>query len=97
VSGIATRPPARFLELSREAVTGDVWQNLSIERYGAHTGLQLLPVVVLADSPGPGLAGVSESPDAGIDKHVEYAFTWFALASTAFVLWIVLNVKRARP
>jgi len=97
VAGIATRPPARFLELSPQAVTGDVWQNLSIERYGSHTGLPLLPVVVLADTPGDGLAGVSETPDAGIAKHVEYAFTWFALATTAFVLWVVLNLKRARP
>ena len=97
VAGIASRPPARFLELSAQAVTGDVWQNLSIERYRAHTGLQVLPVVVLADIPGDGLAAVSEAPDAGIGKHVEYAFTWFALATTAFVLWVVLNLKRARP
>jgi surfeit locus 1 family protein len=97
VAGMATRPPARFLELSPQAVAGDVWQNLSIERYGAHTGLQVLPVLVLADVPGEGLAVVSETPDAGIAKHVEYAFTWFALASTAFALWVVLNVKRARP
>jgi surfeit locus 1 family protein len=97
VAGIAIRPPARFLELSPQAVTGDVWQNLSIERYGAHTGLQLLPVVVLADRAGAGLVAVSEVPDAGIAKHVEYAFTWFALAATAFVLWIVLNLGRARP
>ena len=34
--------------------------------------------------------------DAGIARHVEYAFTWFALATTAFVLWVVLNLRRAR-
>src|SRR5688500_2651681 len=43
VSGLATRPPARFRELSDQAVAGDVWQNLSIERYAAHAKLELLP------------------------------------------------------
>lgn len=95
VSGIASRPPARFLELSAKTVSGDVWQNLSVERFAAASGLTVLPVVVLLDASPPGLAAVRETPDAGIAKHIEYAFTWFALAATAFVLWLVLNVKRA--
>lgn len=95
VTGLATRPPARVLELSAETVAGDVWQNLSVERFAAHARLALLPVVVLADAPAPGLAGVREAPDAGIAKHVEYAFTWFSLAATLVVLWIALNLKRA--
>jgi len=96
VGGLAIRPPARFLELSPQAVAGDVWQNLSIERYGAASGLTLLPVVVLQESVAPGLVAVRETPDAGIARHVEYAFTWFSLAATAFVLWVVLNVRRTR-
>jgi len=97
VSGLASRPPARFLELSPQTVAGDVWQNLSIERFAAASGLAVLPVVALADAPPPGLAPVSERPDAGIAKHLEYAFTWFALAATAAALWLALNLKRARP
>jgi surfeit locus 1 family protein len=95
VTGMATRPPARVLELSGETVAGDVWQNLSIERFAAHARLALLPVVVLADSPAQGLAAVREVPDAGIAKHIEYAFTWFSLATTLVVLWVALNLKRA--
>jgi surfeit locus 1 family protein len=70
VAGMAIRPPARVLELSSETVAGDVWQNLSIERYAAHARLALLPVVVLADAPAAGLAPVREVPDAGIAKHI---------------------------
>jgi surfeit locus 1 family protein len=94
VAGLAIRPPARFLELSAQQVSGDVWQNLSIERYAAASGLALLPVVVLQDPASPGLAVVREAPDAGIAKHVEYALTWFSLAATAFALWLVLNTRR---
>ena len=96
ISGLATRPPARFLELSPQTVSGDVWQNLSIERFEKASSLQTVPVVALLDTPPEGLAPVREKPDAGIAKHVEYAFTWFALAATAFALWLGLNLKRAQ-
>ena len=95
VTGLATRPPARVLELSAETISGSVWQNLSIERYAQRMRLELLPVVILADTPAPGLARVEERPDTGVAKHIEYALTWFALAATVLVLWLVLNVKRA--
>ena len=94
VRGIAALPPRRYLELSAETQAGNVWQNLSIERYARATGIALLPVVVLADVPAPGLAAVHERPDTGVDRHREYMLTWSALAATALVLWIVLNVRR---
>lgn len=100
VDGVAVTPPARFLELSSETVTGDVWQNLSIERVRQRTGLDVLPVVVLADPPAAGLAAMTERPDeamaVGPQKHREYELTWFSLAATLAVLWIVLNLKRDR-
>ena len=96
VSGMASLPPARFIELSGEGVTGQVFQNLSIERYRSTSNLQVLPFVVLADPPGPGLAPVREVPRMGVEKHREYALTWFSLAATAFVLWIVMNLRRSR-
>lgn len=94
VTGLATRPPARYRELSAETIAGSVWQNLSIERYAAHTGLAVLPVVILADEPAKGLARVTERPDAGVAKHVEYSLTWYALAATTLALWVAMNLKR---
>ncbi len=96
ISGIASLPPARFLELSGDGVAGQVFQNLSIDRYRGATGLEVLPFVVLADSPAPGLARVREVPRMGVEKHREYALTWFSLAATAFVLWIAMNLRRTR-
>lgn len=96
VTGVAVLPPARVLELSAETVTGNVWQNLSIERFRAVTKLPVLPVLVLDDHPAPGLAPMRERPDAGMAKHQEYALTWFSLAATTLVLWLVLNTSRRR-
>jgi len=95
VTGLATLPPARFLELG-QAVSGNVWQNLTIARYREATKSKVLPVIVLSDAPGAGLEAVHETPDAGVAKHREYALTWFSLAATALALWLGLNVKRAR-
>jgi surfeit locus 1 family protein len=96
VSGLAVLPPARYLELSPQGVTGNVWQNLSIERFRAHTGLDVLPIVILQDRPGAGLKARRERPDAGVAKHYEYAGTWFALAATVLALWVGLNLRRQR-
>ena len=97
VRGLAATPPRRYLELSTDTVSGNVWQNLSIERYQDRSGLTLLPVVVLPDASTPGLAPVHEKPDAGIAKHEEYALTWFSLAATGAVLWIVFSFRRQAP
>ena len=94
VEGLATVPPARVLELSRETVTGKVWQNLAIAKYAQAFRVEALPVVVLAAPAGSGLVAVTESPDAGIARHQEYALTWFSLAATVLVLWIVLNFEK---
>lgn len=93
IEGLATVPPARVLELSTQTVSGNVWQNLSLERYAAWSGKPTLPVVLLTP-PAPGLAEVVEKPDAGIAKHREYALTWFSLAATVAALWIGLNLRR---
>jgi surfeit locus 1 family protein len=96
VAGLATQPPRRFLELSANTVAGDVWQNLSIERYRDARRMSVLPVVVLADAASPGLVAVREQPDAGAAKHREYALTWFSLAITTAALWFALNLRKAR-
>lgn len=96
VAGIATLPPARFLELSSQTVTGSVWQNLSIERFRTHSGLDVLPIVIVDDRPADGLKARRERPDAGVAKHYEYALTWFALAATVLALWVALNLRRTR-
>lgn len=94
VAGLATLPPRRVLELSADTIAGDVWQNLSLERYRDTRRINVLPVVVLADAAGAGLLPVREQPDAGVAKHREYALTWFALAVTTLVLWIALNLRK---
>lgn len=96
IAGLITLPTQKFLELSGDTVQGAVWQNLTIERYRAHTKLDVLPFVLMASEPADGLRPVTLRPDAGVDKHREYMFTWYALAATIVVLWVSLNIHRTK-
>jgi surfeit locus 1 family protein len=96
VEGLAALPPARFVELvPEEAIIGSVFQNLSLDRYRKWSGIDVLPVEVFADPPGPGLVAVHDRPDAGADQNRQYEATWFLLAATAGALWVGLNLRRA--
>jgi surfeit locus 1 family protein len=94
VSGVAVLPPRRYLELSQETVSGNVWQNLSLDRYAERMRMKLLPVVVRAEPPSNGLALAAERPDFGIARHREYALTWFSLAATVAALWLFFSFGR---
>jgi len=98
VRGRIAIPPAGYLELKPEATTGAVWQNLDPARYGAATGLHVLPAVVEATSapmPDDGLVRDWPAPDFGIETHRIYMVQWYAFALLAIVLWLWFN--RTRP
>jgi len=95
ISGIAESPTMRTLELSKETVSGKVWENLHLERYREATGLQLQPLVILQeDKVKDGLLRAWTRPDSGSSRNLGYAFQWFAMALAIIILYLVLNVKR---
>lgn len=95
VTGLALMPGRRFLELSAQTVTGNVWQNLTIERYRDAFPIAVEPLVIQQESPlDDGLARDWEPPDVGISKHYGYAFQWLALALTIAVFYLVTHVRR---
>lgn len=95
VLGIITAPSAKFIELSTQGIQTNVWQNLTIDRYRQHTGLNVLPVLLMASEVRPvaknELQMLKEHPDAGVEKHVEYMLTWYSLAATIAIFWAALN------
>ena len=95
ITGLAVTPSRRFLELSSRAVEGNVWQNLTLERYREAFPLALQPVVIQQESPfDDGLVREWDPPNLGVDKHYGYAFQWLALALTILVFYLVTHVKR---
>ena len=100
VSGIARAPSQRFIELSsqiEEGEQGRLWQNLTIERFNAWSGLVLQPVVVYQQNPAAdNLQRVPVAPEASglrADSHRGYALTWFGLALVTLVLALAAKFK----
>ena len=97
IIGIAESPTMRTLELSTETVSGQVWENLHLERYRKATGLTLQPLVVLQENNvEDGLLREWIRPDSGASRNLGYAFQWFSMALAVLILYLVLSVKRDR-
>ena len=97
ITGLAVTPSRRFLELSAAAPQGNVWQNLTLDRYRKAFPLALQPVMIQQDSPlDDGLVREWDPPNLGVDMHYGYAFQWFALAATLLVFYLVTHVRRRR-
>lgn len=95
ISGVATTAMQKTLELSPEQVSGQVWENLDIERYRSSTGLKLQPVMILQkDQTNDGLVREWTRPDSGSAKNIGYALQWFAMALAVLIIYLVLSVKR---
>jgi surfeit locus 1 family protein len=95
VEGLATVPGKRYLELSNQVAEGNVWQNLTLERYRAAVPIPLQPVVIQQENTiEDGLSREWSPPDLGIDKHYAYAFQWYAMAVAILIIFLVLNVKK---
>ena len=95
ITGLATVPSKRYLELSKQVAEGNVWQNLTLERYRAAMPIALQPVVIQQESEiDDGLKRQWSAPDLGIDKHYGYAFQWFAMAAAIVIIYLVCNVRK---
>ncbi|OGA37703.1 MAG: hypothetical protein A3G24_02655 [Betaproteobacteria bacterium RIFCSPLOWO2_12_FULL_62_13] len=99
VSGLAVVPGARFFELSTKIAEGNVWQNLTLERYRQAVPIAIQPFVIQQDqegAPDDGLVREWLPPDVGVDRHYGYAFQWFALSALILMFYLVTHVRRIR-
>jgi surfeit locus 1 family protein len=76
---------------------GIVWQNVPIGEFAAWSGLALEPYVLEQHSAlDDGLVRDWPRAGAGADMHESYALQWYSLAVLSVLLFIGLNLKRAR-
>ncbi len=95
IVGLATVPSQRYLELSAQVAEGNVWQNLTLERYREAAPIAIQPVVIQQENDlGDGLKREWGAPDLGIEKHYGYAFQWFALAAAILIFYLVVHVRK---
>jgi cytochrome oxidase assembly protein ShyY1 len=98
VTGSVRRHAGRLLQLGQPAPLkpGAIVQNLDAAQLAQASGLEIEPFIVEQTSDAPdGLVRDWPRPSLGIDRHLGYAFQWFALAATAFLFFVVTGFKRA--
>ena len=97
IEGIVINPVSRYLELSKQAVHGSVWENLDYPKYAATLPYAVQPILILQlNDTGDALKREWDRPDAGAAMHLGYAVQWFGLTAAILIIYVVLNVKR-RP
>ncbi len=98
-SGLAVVPGKRFLEISTQVAEGNVWQNLTLDRYRKAVPIAIQPFVIQQDAEGApqdGLLREWPPPDSGADMHYGYAFQWFAMSAAILIFYLVTHVRRKR-
>jgi len=95
IEGIALAAIPQRFEPKGAQPEGQVWQNLSVERFRAATPLVLQPVMIEQRSEtNDGLSRDWPQRGSGAVKNENYALQWYSLAALAIILWLVLSFRR---
>lgn len=96
IEGVARARPNRFKELGPVYREGRVWENVTIERFNAWSGLKLQPVIVTqTGGTDDGLIRRLTTLDSGADRNRGYAVQWFAMAALTAILWAYYFFRRS--
>lgn len=98
VRGVASPPPASGLLLRTPPSLDATWPvvlNVELREIEDRLGYRLLPYVILLAPQEPnGFVREWKLFDFGPEKHLAYAFQWFALAAALLVIYIAVNTRR---
>lgn len=97
VTGRADFLPRPGIELAADPGTG--WPRVvgfpHIEDIGAALGREVHPQVILLDpQDDDGYQRDWQPPGIGPERHLGYAVQWFGFAVTAFVIWVLLSLRK---
>ena len=97
IKGVARRNPGQLLQLGEasDLRPGAIVQNISVDEVAKASGFAMQPFVIEQHGEAAdGLVRDWPRPSSGIDKHLGYAFQWYALAATAFIFFVVTGFRR---
>ena len=99
IEGIAIRNPGHVMQLGKPSPIkpGAILQNLTVDEFAAASkyGMQTF-VVEQTDKLKDGLVRDWPRPSAGIERHLGYAFQWYALAAMAFIYFVVTGFRNGK-
>jgi surfeit locus 1 family protein len=98
VRGVARRNSGHVMQLGSAAPLqpGAILQNVDVGALAQAGKFSMLPIVIeQTGDAGDSLVRDWPRPSSGVDKHLGYAFQWFALAATAFIFFMVTGFRGA--
>ncbi len=106
LSGLIKKAPATGIKLAatEEENLGEglyLVQEIDLEALAAETGWALFPYVLRLpgaeqESASSAFLRTWPAPGFGKERHLGYAFQWFALATALAIIYLVVNLKRAK-
>lgn len=99
IEGVAVRGIGHVLQLGQAAPVqpGAILQNLTVDELATATKFDLQPFVIEQRSDThDGLNRNWPRSSVGIERHLGYAFQWYALAATAFLFFVVTGFRSGR-
>jgi surfeit locus 1 family protein len=97
IEGIARRNPGHVLQLGKAGSLrpGAIVQNADIAEFARASSLAFHPFIIeQLGNTQDGLVRDWPRPSTGIDRHLGYAFQWYALAAMAFIFFVVTGFRR---
>ena len=102
ISGTAVNVPAsgiRLGEIIDEQLASGVYrlQVVDIAHVSKLTGIRFMPYTIRLDPDSQYCyVCVRNRPESGEEVHLAYAFQWFLLAVTLLIIYIMVNLEKAR-
>lgn len=99
IQGQVRRSPGHLMQLGEAArlQPGAIVQNLDLKELARASSLPLQPVLVeQLSATDDGLVRDWPRPSAGVERHLGYAFQWYALVAMAAVFFVVTGIRRGK-
>jgi surfeit locus 1 family protein len=99
ISGMIKLPPATGIVLDEdliESLSGEVRrvQRIRIEDLEKEPALNMMPVILRMDEDSAhGYVRKWMAPGFGTERHLGYAFQWFAMAAVLLLIYVIVNLK----
>jgi len=96
IDGIVVRNPGHVYQFGQSPPlhAGAIMQNLTVDEFAQTSGFLMQPLLLEQSSDThDGLVRDWPLPSVGIERHLGYAFQWYALALTAFLFFVVTGYR----
>lgn len=91
VRGVLQKDGADAFTLSSQTESGDLWQNLDLQKYAAAADLPLLTLALFAQN-------VAAPAEVRVDfrsaRSIGYALQWATFGALAFIFYLVLSFRK---